>query len=222
VAVVVTTGLLAWVREPRPAVPPSPPAALVREKPERAPAIVAAIGPPAVQNAQPVAQSSDGVGPVPQTTPSGTGGRPSVPTNPSQDGTAGPPSGERAEKRPRDVETEIRGVLARYVQAIERKDLKSLRLVRPGLKENEQERFARWFELTRTRKVDLTVQDVRVSGDQAIVTGRREDRVVTKNDQTIRSDVRFVYTLVRHDRGWVIQELKETSDARDDRARRDN
>ena len=108
--------------------------------------------------------------------------------------------------------SDIQAVLDAYVKAIERKDLVALRTVRPGLTDADLQRWAASFEITRSRKVDLKVDDITVDAKGARATGRRRDTTVLTNGQTIQRNTRFVYTLSRGSRSWVLQEMNEVED----------
>jgi serine/threonine protein kinase/tetratricopeptide (TPR) repeat protein len=112
-----------------------------------------------------------------------------------------------------DPRAQIRSRLGEYVKAIETKNLALLRQIRPNLGEAELRRWARFFDMTRSRKVGLTVQDIAVDGEKAQVTGRRVDVTVLDDGQRIEDETRFVYTLEHRRDGWVILGLRETKDA---------
>jgi serine/threonine-protein kinase len=126
---------------------------------------------------------------------------------------------ETARPSPPDPRGQIRGRLAEYVKAIETKNLTLLRQVRPGLGEAELRLWARAFDITRSRKVALTLHDIAVDGEQARVTGRRAEVVVFNDGQERRSETRFVCALALRREGWVIVELHETQDAGPDGTR---
>ena len=121
------------------------------------------------------------------------------------------------EARPaKGSDVDVRARMADYAKAIETKNLTLLQQVRPGLDEGEIRRWARAFEMTRSRKVDLRLQEVTVEGEQARVVGRRIDVLVLNDGQKIQSDTRFVCRLVQRRGGWVIQEFRESKDGAPD------
>ena len=109
--------------------------------------------------------------------------------------------------------------MADYVKAIETENMTLLRQVRPALTEDEVRRWVRTFEMTRSRKVNLTFAEVRVEGGRARVAGRRVDLLVLNDGQRLQSETRFVCTLVRREDGWVIQEFVESKDVGSERSR---
>jgi hypothetical protein len=111
-----------------------------------------------------------------------------------------------------DPRAEIRALLNGYVRAVETKDLGLLRRVRSGLTEDELRRLRASFEITRSHKVDLRVYEIRVTGDEAEALGRREDVVVLNSGQRLSTETRFVYTLKRGTRGWVIHGIRESAE----------
>jgi len=108
-----------------------------------------------------------------------------------------------------DPRAEIRALLNQYVRAVETKDLAALRRV---LTDDEQRRVIASFEITRSRKVDLRVYQITVTGDEAQAQGRREDLVVLNSGQRLQTETGFAYTLKRGPRGWVIQGLREPAE----------
>jgi hypothetical protein len=113
---------------------------------------------------------------------------------------------------------QVRAALDAYVKAIEKKDLVALRSVRPGLTDADLQRWAAFFEITRTRRVDLKVDDITVDGNAARATGRRGDTTVLTDGQRIQKNTRFVYTLSRASKGWVLQTMNEVEDGAAPRA----
>jgi hypothetical protein len=127
---------------------------------------------------------------------------PSVPTAPIAPSPATVPG-------PANPRAEIRALLDTYVRAIETKNLALLQQVRPGLTADEINRMRAANEIKRSHKVDLKVDEITVNGDDARALGRHEDDIVLKEGQRIRQESKFVYTLKRRPRGWVIQEIRE-------------
>jgi Protein kinase domain len=100
-----------------------------------------------------------------------------------------------------DPKAEIRAVLDSYRQAIERKDVPLLQKVRPGLNPAD---IRASFEQTKSHQVELAVQSIDVSGDQAEAKGRRRDVVVQPDGRTFRNESAFAFKLRRTSAGWVI------------------
>ena len=118
-----------------------------------------------------------------------------------------------AQPAPADPRAEIRTVLNNYARAIESKDVTLLQRVRPTLRDDELNRWKRSFEITRSRKVDLRVLDITVTGAEAQATGRREDTTILHDGQRVSNETRFVAMLRRQGQGWVIQDLRETRES---------
>ncbi len=114
---------------------------------------------------------------------------------------------ERAPQRPAPAD-EVRGVLDSYVRAFETKDLALMQKVRPGLKPDEVRRLQESFEQSREYRLTLKVDSLDVTGDQAVVKGRREDSLVSKGGQTFRNESSFTFRLKRGSDGWVIDTVR--------------
>ncbi len=99
-----------------------------------------------------------------------------------------------------DPQGEIRTVLDTYRQAIEARDARLLRKVRPGLGPAEVRRLAQ----TQSHKLDLAIDRVDVNGDEAEAKGRRTDVVVSRDGRTFRNEAAVVFKLRRAGAGWVI------------------
>jgi len=107
---------------------------------------------------------------------------------------------------------EVRAAIDSFVRAIETRDIGLLRQVRPTLTDEEISRTRQLNEITRSRKVDLKVDEITINGDQAQAAGRREDVITFKDGQRLQSSFKFTYTLKRGSRGWVIQKVDEYAD----------
>jgi hypothetical protein len=159
-----------------------------------------AVAPPAALS--PVAVAPTAAPAAAQAVPAPPAGAPATPRPPTAVAVAPPDAG-----------APVRAALADYARAIETKDLILLRRIRPGLHDDDLHRWARSFEITQSRKVDLRVQHLEVGVDRAQASGRREDVVVFTSGQRLRTETRFVCTLVRGPQGWTILDLRETRDA---------
>src|SRR5262249_16344236 len=82
---------------------------------------------------------------------------------------------------------EARAALDTFVRAIETRDIGLLRQVRPTLTDEEVSRTRQLNEITRSRKVDLKVDEITINGDQAQAAGRREDVITFKDGQRLQS-----------------------------------
>jgi hypothetical protein len=130
---------------------------------------------------------------------------PAVPAVPSAPAKPAPSSASN----PR---AEVRATLDNYVRAVETKDIGLLRQVRPGLTDEELARTRASYDIKKSQKVDLKVDEITINGDEAQAVGRREDIIILKDGQRLRQDLKFTYTLKRGSRGWVIQEAREYAD----------
>jgi Protein kinase domain len=122
------------------------------------------------------------------------------------------PQSPAAAPSPADPRAQIRALLESYVRSAETKDVDLLRRIRPTLSDDELRRVRASNEIKRSHKVDLRVYDITVTGDEAQAQGRREDVVVLSSGQRIQTETRFTYTLKRGARGWVINEVRESTD----------
>ena len=75
----------------------------------------------------------------------------------------------------------IRAVLADYTRAFESKDAALLQRLRPGLTAEELRSYREIWDAVSVFKVTLKVDRIDVSGDEADVTGRREDVMIYKD-----------------------------------------
>jgi hypothetical protein len=99
-----------------------------------------------------------------------------------------------------DSQSAIRTVLDSYRQAIEARDARLLRKVRPGLGPAEVRRLAQ----AQSHKLDLAIDRIDVNGDEAEAKGRRTDVVVSRDGRTFRNEAAVVFRLRRAGAGWVI------------------
>jgi tetratricopeptide (TPR) repeat protein len=111
---------------------------------------------------------------------------------------------ERPPERRPTPSDEVRGVLDAYVRAFETRDMSLMQKVRPGLKPEEVRRLRDAFDQSREYRVSLKVDSLNVTGDEAVVKGRREDNLVSKSGQSFRNESSFTFKLKRTSGGWVI------------------
>ena len=116
-------------------------------------------------------------------------------------------SPERPPQRPAPAD-EVRGVLDSYVRAFETKDLALMQKIRPGLKSDEVRRLQESFDQSKEYRVTLKVDSLDVTGDQAVVKGRREDSLVSKGGQAFRNEASFTFRLKRGGDGWIIDAVR--------------
>jgi hypothetical protein len=76
--------------------------------------------------------------------------------------------------------------------------------VRPGLSQAEVRRLRDAFDQSREYQVSLKVDSLQVTGDEAVVKGRRQDNLVSKTGQSFRNESSFTFKLKRKGEGWII------------------
>ena len=107
-----------------------------------------------------------------------------------------------------DAQREIRELLRLYSRVFEAKDLALLQQIRPRIRPDELSRHRDVFEQTRSYRLNLKVDTIKVSGDDADARGRREDVIVTSNGETLRSGGEFVFRLKRSNNRWTIDVVR--------------
>jgi hypothetical protein len=107
-----------------------------------------------------------------------------------------------------DAQREIRELLRLYSRVFEAKDLALLQQIRPRIRPDELSRHRDVFEQTRSYRLNLKVDTIKVSGDDADARGRREDVIVTSNGETLRSGGEFVFRLKRSNNRWTIDAIR--------------
>jgi predicted Ser/Thr protein kinase len=107
-----------------------------------------------------------------------------------------------------DAAVEIREMLRLYTRVFEAKDLALLQQVRPGIRPEELSRYRDVFDRTRSYKLNLKVDAIKVSGDEAEARGRREDVVVTSNGETLRTPGEFRFRFKRSNNRWTIDAVR--------------
>jgi hypothetical protein len=106
--------------------------------------------------------------------------------------------------RPPAPADEVRGVLDSYVRSFETKDMALMQKIRPGLKPAEARRMRESFDQSKVYRLSLRVDSLDVSGDEAVVKGRREDNLTSKDGQSFRHESSFTFRLKRTGEGWII------------------
>ncbi|HYB42980.1 MAG TPA: hypothetical protein VEL75_14480, partial [Candidatus Methylomirabilis sp.] len=105
-------------------------------------------------------------------------------------------------------DADIRALLRLYSRAFETKDLRLLQQIRPGLRPDELRRHREVFDQTRSYRLNLKVDAIKVNGDTAEARGRREDVVVTNDGQTVRTPDDFLFRFKRSNDRWTIEAVK--------------
>jgi serine/threonine-protein kinase len=107
-----------------------------------------------------------------------------------------------------DPASEIREVLRLYARVFESKNLALLQQVRPSIRPEELSRYRDVFDRTRSYKLNLKVDSIKVSGDEAEASGRREDVIVTSNGETVRTPGEFRFRFKRSSDRWTIAAVR--------------
>jgi tetratricopeptide (TPR) repeat protein len=107
-----------------------------------------------------------------------------------------------------DAQGEIREVLRLYSRVFEAKDLALLQRIRPRIRADELSRHRDVFEQTKSYRLSLKVETIKVNGDDADARGRREDIVVTRNGETLRNAGEFMFRLKRSNNQWTIDAVR--------------
>jgi len=107
-----------------------------------------------------------------------------------------------------DATADIKETLRLYSRVFEAKDLGLLQQIRPGIRSEELSRYRNIFDRTRSYKLTLKVDAIRVSGDEAEAKGRREDVVVTSNGETVKTPGEFRFRLKRSNNRWIIDAVR--------------
>ena len=101
----------------------------------------------------------------------------------------------------------IRQVIASYGRAIEAKDIRLFRSVKPNLSADEERRLQDGFRAVTSQRVSLTIISLERKGDQAAAVIRRRDEIEAGGRKQT-TDARQVVTLSRQSAGWVITEIR--------------
>jgi len=107
-----------------------------------------------------------------------------------------------------DATAEIKEMLRLYARVFEAKDLGLLQEIRPGIRPDELSRYRNIFDRTRSYKLTLRVDAIRVSGNEAEAKGRREDVVVTSNGETVKTPGEFRFRFKRSNNRWIIDAVR--------------
>ena len=107
-----------------------------------------------------------------------------------------------------DATADIKETLRLYSRVFEAKDLGLLQQIRPGIRPEELSRYRNIFDRTRSYKLTLRVDAIRVSGNEAEAKGRREDVVVTSNGETVKTPGEFRFRFKRSNNRWIIDAVR--------------
>src|SRR5262245_7371677 len=109
---------------------------------------------------------------------------------------------------PPDPTAAIREVIGLYSRVFDTRNLALLQQIRPGISPDELKRFRDAFDMTRSYRVRLQVESVKVNGDEAEARGRREDIMVSKDGETVRTSTDFNFRFKRANNRWTIASVR--------------
>jgi hypothetical protein len=101
---------------------------------------------------------------------------------------------------------EINGVLARYAQAFDAKDVGTVQAVWPSIPASTLDTLRKTFKSVRSISVQLRPTSVQIDGDTAVANCTRQLRQVTDRPLEVSNTV--TVRLRRGERGWVIEDLR--------------
>jgi serine/threonine protein kinase len=105
-----------------------------------------------------------------------------------------------------DDESAIRAVVAAYARAIETKDLKLFRSIKPNLGADEERRIEQGFRAVTSQKVNITIASIDRRSDRASLQLRRQD-IIEAGGRRQSPESRQTMTLVKSNGSWVIVEI---------------
>jgi hypothetical protein len=106
-----------------------------------------------------------------------------------------PPPAELAARK------EIRAILDAYKRAVETKDVALFQQIWPNLSADVLSRVRTSFAGSKFQTVELRVETIEVSGDEAVVRGRRRD---VFEGRAVENEAPFVFRFRRGPSGWAI------------------
>jgi hypothetical protein len=122
---------------------------------------------------------------------------------------------DEAVQRPQDPEArhprgaEIRALLDTYKQALEGLDPALYRNVRPNVSEAEFKKLKDSFQYTLSHTLDLTVDSIDMSANEAEVKGYQRGLYISKDGQRNSYEKTVTFKLKRIPKGWVIVSINE-------------
>ena len=183
--------------------------------PSAKPTLPAPVPPPS--NPPPTVATPSAVLPAPTPPPVTPEPQPAAPTVPPTIAPAAPatpaPTERRAEPAgkatagPENDDAAIRQVIANYGRAIEGKDIRLFRSIKPNLTPQEERRLQDGFRAVTSQRVNLTIISIERKGDGAVAVVRRRDEIEAGGRRQT-TDTRQAVTLARSDAGWVIVDIR--------------
>lgn len=99
-------------------------------------------------------------------------------------------------------------MLSLYSRVFASKDLALLQRIRPGIRPEELSRYREVFDRTRSYKLNLKVEAIKVNGNEAEARGRREDVLVTGDGETFKTPGEFRFRFKRSNDRWTIDAVR--------------
>lgn len=107
-----------------------------------------------------------------------------------------------------DPRQQVEAVLASYAKAIENEDVDALKRAWPSLSGKQLKSVVDSFGFARAHQVRLDVTSVKATGDRAVATCNRHDRLETNEGKVIQNDSVATFDLRSTPQGWVIENLR--------------
>jgi ketosteroid isomerase-like protein len=103
----------------------------------------------------------------------------------------------------------IRRSLDQYKTAYQAKDMPGIRAVFPAIPNMEESSTRNNFDIARSiqMSLDLGVNEIQISGETARVTAQQRFEIRSKENQTVRSEARIVFSLRKSNGSWLIQSI---------------
>lgn len=101
----------------------------------------------------------------------------------------------------------IRRVIATYARAIENKDLRLFRSIKPNLSREEERRLEEGFRAVSSQRVSLTIVSIDKRGEHASAVVRRRD-TIQAGGREHTSESQQVIGLAKAGRDWTIVEIR--------------
>ena len=113
-----------------------------------------------------------------------------------------PSNGAEAARR------EVDELLQRYVSALQGRDLEALKRIWPSLPSSQERAIRDEFTNARAIRATLASPRVEINGDRAVVVGRRDYEIETRDGQQLRTATRTTIQLRRSDDQWLIESIR--------------
>ena len=104
-------------------------------------------------------------------------------------------------------ERAIREVIANYGRAIEKKDIRLFRSIKPNLSAADERRLQDGFRAVTSQRVNIDILSIAREADEASAVIRRRDEIVV-GGRSQQTDAKQTVTLARTATGWVITDIR--------------